>query len=103
MLTPEQIAGLQIAAGRITDPINDYLLRDIARRIQDAGGLTSTAAYELYRSKLLGSDMRQIKAKLAKLLRAMSAPCGPVRGISCEDRRARSSTMGNSICSGGIL
>ena len=68
MLTPEQIAGLQIAAGRITDPVNDYLLRDIARRIQDAGGLTSTAAYELYRSKLLGSDIRQIKARLAKLL-----------------------------------
>ena len=44
-----------------------------------------------------------LPAKLAKLLRAMSAPCGPVRGISCEDRRARSSTMGNSICSGGIV
>ena len=35
MLTPEQISGLQVAAARITDPVNDYLLRDIACRIRD--------------------------------------------------------------------
>ena len=73
MLTPEQIAGLQVAASRITDPINDYLLRDIARRIRDAGELTSTAAYELYRSQLLGADLRKVKQDLARLLKTTQA------------------------------
>lgn len=45
MLTPEQIAALQDAAARVADPINDFLLEDIARRIAGAGQLTSTAAY----------------------------------------------------------
>ena len=36
MLTPEQIEGFRLAAGRLIDPINTYLLKDIARRIQDA-------------------------------------------------------------------
>lgn len=73
MLTPEQIAGLQVAASRITDPVNDYLLRDIARRIREAGEMTSTAAYELYRSQLLGADLRKVKQDLAKLLKATQA------------------------------
>lgn len=69
MLTPEQLSGLQVAAGRITDPINDYLLRDIARRIREAGEMTSTAAYQLYRSQLLGADLRKVKQDLARLLK----------------------------------
>ena len=73
MLTPEQISGLQVAASRITDPVNDYLLRDIARRIREAGELTSTAAYQLYRSQLLGADMRKVKQDLAKLLKTTQA------------------------------
>lgn len=73
MLTPEQISGLQVAAARITDPVNDYLLRDIARRIREAGELTSTAAYQLYRSQLLGADLRKVKQDLAKLLKTTQA------------------------------
>ena len=69
MLTPEQIAGLRVAASRITDPVNDYLLRDIARRIREAGEMTSTAAYQLYRSQLLGADMRKVKQDLVRLRR----------------------------------
>ena len=30
MLTPEQIEGFRLAAGRLIDPINTYLLKDIA-------------------------------------------------------------------------
>ena len=37
MLTPEQIEGFRLAAGRLIDPVNTYLLKDIARRIQEAG------------------------------------------------------------------
>ena len=45
MLTPEQIAALRDWAGHIADPINDFLLEDIARRIAKAGQLTSSASY----------------------------------------------------------
>ena len=68
MLTPEQIAALRDAAGRIADPINDFLLDDIARRIAGAGQLTSTAAYQVWRAQQLGLSRRIIKKKLRELL-----------------------------------
>ena len=69
MLTPEQIAAYRDQAGKITDPINNYLLRDLARRIADAGQLTSTAAYEVWRMQQMGKSQRQIKKELKKLLK----------------------------------
>ena len=71
MLTPEQIEGFRLAAGRLIDPINTYLLKDIARRIQDAGKLTSTAARPAANttptahrhSILLKTDTREIVLK----------------------------------------
>lgn len=68
MLTPEQIEGFRLAAGRLIDPINTYLLKDIARRIQDAGKLTSTAAYEAWRAEWLGKDRKELERDLAQLL-----------------------------------
>lgn len=68
MLTPEQITALRDAAGQIVDPINAYLLNDIARRITEAGQLTSTAAYEVWRAQQLGMSQREIKKRLRKLL-----------------------------------
>ena len=68
MLTPEQIEGFRIAAGRLMDPIHDFLLRDIARRIQDAGNLTSTAAYDAWRAEWLGKGRRDLEKELAELL-----------------------------------
>lgn len=68
MLTPEQIAALQDAAARVADPINDFLLEDIARRIAGAGQLTSTAAYQVWRAQQLGLSQREIKKRLRKLL-----------------------------------
>ncbi len=70
MLTPEQIEGLQGAFGRIADPINDFLLEDIARRIAGAGQLTSTASYQVWRAQQLGLSQREIKRRLQKLLDA---------------------------------
>lgn len=70
MLTPDQITALRDAAGQIADPINAYLLEDIARRISEAGQLTSTAAYEVWRAQQLGMSRREIKKQLRKLLRA---------------------------------
>lgn len=69
MLTPDQIAALADQARQITDPINDFLLDDIARRIAGAGQLTSTAAYQVWRAQNLGLSQRQIKKELRKLLK----------------------------------
>lgn len=68
MLTPEQIAAIRDAAGRIADPINDFLLEDIARRVSEAGQLTSTAAYQVWRAQQLGMSQREIKRRLRELL-----------------------------------
>ena len=68
MLTPDQISVLQDRAYRITDPINNYLLEDIARRIAEAGQFTSTAAYQVWRAQQLGVSQRELKKQLRKLL-----------------------------------
>lgn len=68
MLTPEQVQGLQIAFERITQPITEYLLKDIARRVADAGELTSTAAYQIERMKMLNVSIPEVKKRVAELL-----------------------------------
>lgn len=69
MLTPDQIAALADQARQISDPINTFLLEDIARRVSEAGQLTSTAAYQVWRAQQLGMSQRQIKKELRKLLK----------------------------------
>lgn len=69
MLTPEQIAALRDAAGQIADPITEYLISDIARRISEAGQLTSTAAYQVWRAQQLGVSQREIKKQLRAILK----------------------------------
>ena len=69
MLTPEQIAAFRDQALKITDPINDFLLEDIARRISEAGQLTSTASYQVWRTQQMGKSQREIKKQLRKLLK----------------------------------
>lgn len=68
MLTPEQIEGFRLAAGRLIDPVNTYLLKDIARRIQEAGKLTSTAAYEAWQVEGLGKGRKELERELSQLL-----------------------------------
>ena len=69
MLTAQQIAALRDAAYQITDPISGYLIRDIVRRIAQAGQLTSTAAYQIWRAQQMGVSQRQIKQELRRLLK----------------------------------
>lgn len=69
MLTPEQIAAFRDQALKITDPINDFLLADIARRISEAGQLTSAASYQVWRAQQMGESQREIKKQLRKLLK----------------------------------
>lgn len=73
MLTPEQIAALRDRAGQIADPINDYLIEDIARRISQAGQLTSTAQYQIWRAQNLGLSQQEIRQRLQKLLKKSNA------------------------------
>lgn len=69
MLTPEQIDALRDHARSIADPLNDYLLEDIARRISKAGQLTGTAQYQIWRMQQLGMSQQEIRKHLQKLLK----------------------------------
>ena len=68
MLTPEQIEGLREAASRLTDPINEYIIRDVSRRVAKAGKMTSTAAYQLWRAREVGMAMEELEAYLQEYL-----------------------------------
>lgn len=69
MLTADQIEALGDKARQITDPIVDYLIEDIARRVSEAGQLTSTASYQVWRLQQLGMSQRQLKKELRKRLK----------------------------------
>lgn len=85
MLTPEQITSYRDAVQRLTDPINDYLLADIARRVAEAGQITSTAAYQVWRAQQLGVSQREVKARLQKLLSVSSKELDTLMTQSAED------------------
>jgi hypothetical protein len=69
MLTPDQIEALGEQARQITDPIVNFLIQDIARRVSEAGQLTGTASYQVWRLQQLGVSQRQLKKELRKLLK----------------------------------
>ena len=68
MLTADQVAGLRVAFERIADPITEYICKDVARRVSQAGQLTSTAAYQIWRAQQLGMSQRELKKQLRKIL-----------------------------------
>lgn len=68
MLTPEQISVLRDMSGQLTDPIVEFLIADIADRISEAGQLTSTASYEVWKAQKLGVSQKQLKQELKKRL-----------------------------------
>ena len=70
MLPPDDIDALRILAMQITDPMTDFLLRDIARRVAEAGRITSTAGYQIWKIQGLGKSQKEVKKKLAELLNA---------------------------------
>lgn len=72
MLTAEQIAALRDKAGQLVDPVVEFLIGDIAERISEAGQLTSTAAYEVWKAQKLGLSQKQLKKELSKRLKVSS-------------------------------
>lgn len=69
MLTAYQIDALRSKSEQLVDPIIDFLIEDIARRISEAGQLTGTAAYQVWRAQQLGISQRQLKKEIAKRLK----------------------------------
>lgn len=68
MLTPEQVQGLQVAFEQMAEPVTEYLVRDVARRVSEAGQLTSTAAYQIWRLQELGKSLPEVEAEVSRLL-----------------------------------
>ena len=69
MLTPAQITALRDISGQIMDPIVEFLIEEIARRVSEAGQLTGTAAYQVWQAQKLGLSQRQLKKELRKRLK----------------------------------
>ena len=69
MLTADQITALGDKARRITDPIVEFLIQDIARRVRQAGQLTSTASYQIWRLQNLGISQQQVQEEIQKRLK----------------------------------
>jgi len=64
MITPEQMGALQDALGKIADPVAVFIVRDVCRRISEAGQITSTAEYQLKRAVWLKKSKKDIDALL---------------------------------------
>ena len=68
MLTADQIDVLRDRSGQLLDPVVDFLVEDIAKRVSEAGQLTGTAAYEVWRAQNLGLSQKKLKKELQKRL-----------------------------------
>lgn len=69
MLTNEQVEGLRVAFERLVDPITEYIVRDVARRVSEAGQFTSSAAYQIWRAQNLGKSRDEIEREVAAILK----------------------------------
>ena len=68
MLTGDQVEALSLRAEEISDKLSDFLIKDIAERVSEAGQLTSTASYEVWRLQNLGVSQEKLKKELKKRL-----------------------------------
>lgn len=69
MLTADQISVLRDKSSQLLDPIIDFLIENIAKRVKQAGQFTGTASYEIWKLQELGVSQRQIKREIAKRLK----------------------------------
>lgn len=67
MLTPDQLEALQEALEHIADPVADFIVKDVIRRIAEAGKITRTAEYQLKQAIWLKKSKKDINALLSKL------------------------------------
>lgn len=69
MLTAAQIDVLRSKSEKLLDPVTYFLIEDIAKRVSEAGQLTGTASYQIWRLQQLGVSQRQLKKEIAKRLK----------------------------------
>lgn len=69
MLTAYQIEALRSKSEQMVDPITEFLIDDIAKRVAEAGQLTGTASYQTWQLQKLGVSQRQLKKEIAKRLK----------------------------------
>lgn len=67
MIKPEQIDAIKDKIALIIDPINNYLMADISRRIAEAGEITSTAEYEARVNRNIKKTEKELSEGLKKL------------------------------------
>lgn len=68
MLTAAQIEALRAKSEKLVDPITEFLIEDIAKRIAQAGQFTATASYEAWKLQQMGISQRKLKNEIAKRL-----------------------------------
>ena len=68
MLTPTQIDNLRTLTNNAVQHLTDWILKDICRRIAEAGTITSSAEYQIWRLKKLGMRKRQLYKEIKKRL-----------------------------------
>lgn len=68
MLTASQVEALRANSEQLLDPITEYLIDDIAKRVAKAGQFTGTASYEAWKLQQLGVSQRKLKKEIAKRL-----------------------------------
>lgn len=68
MLTPDEIAALRDRAERLADPVCEALIADLAKRITEAGQLTSTAQMEVWKLQNFGYSQADIRKLLGDIL-----------------------------------
>lgn len=73
MLTPQQIESLSLTTEELMQPVIEFLIDDIARRVSEAGQFTSSAAYQIWRTQALGVDRKTIEKELQKKLNISNA------------------------------
>lgn len=69
MLTASQIDVLRSKSEQLLDPIIDFLIEDIAKRVAEAGQLTGTASYQVWKLQQMGVSQKQLKKEIAKRLK----------------------------------
>ncbi|NFG21976.1 phage minor capsid protein [Clostridium botulinum] len=68
-LTPEQIATLPQNIVDMYADLEEFIIKDIARRIGETGQLTTTVEQQLIVAKDLGMDIKEIEEKVADILK----------------------------------
>lgn len=72
-MEPLDLTGFRDYAADMAQPLRDWLIGDICRRVREAGSITSTAEYQIWRAEALGMAEKEIKAAIATQMRMNTA------------------------------